>query len=373
METTGTVLQVAQIQDIPIVVSILKVLMTGIIAFLLAFFLTPMWTHFLYKYRIGIKIKKTDVSGHELKFVSALHQRKAGTPTMGGVLVWVPVLILVFASHYIFPYVAEWVGLNFVARLDFLRRSQVWLPLFVLVTSGVLGLFDDYMSVRGRGTNKGGGMRFAIRFWWLFLIAFAGAWWFYSKLGWDQIHIPAVGDFSIGWWYIPLFIVVILFAAISSNETDGLDGLDGGVLLIAFSSFGLIAFMQNKLDLSAFCAAISGALLAFLWFNIYPARFFMGDTGAVSLGTTLGVVAMLTNSALILFMIVFIYVLESGSAAIQIMSKRFFGTKVFLAAPLHHHFEAKGWPEPKIVMRAWIFTAITALIGVMIGIIGMGR
>ncbi|HLC95219.1 MAG TPA: phospho-N-acetylmuramoyl-pentapeptide-transferase, partial [Patescibacteria group bacterium] len=145
------------------------------------------------------------------------------------------------------------------------------------------------------------------------------------------------------------------------------------VLLIAFSSFTLIAFMQNRMDLAAFCAAIAGALLAFLWFNIYPARFFMGDTGAISLGTTLGVVAMLTNSALVLFIIVFVYILESGSVIIQLASKRFFGRKVFFAAPLHHHFEAKGWPEPKIVMRVWILTSLTALIGVMIGILGMGK
>lgn len=364
--------QIAQIQNIPLIINALKVLVTGLLGFLLAFFLTPIWTHILYKYKIGIRIKEHSVNGEKLSVVSTLHASKAGTPTMGGVIVWVAVLLLALFSHYAFPYIAEWMDTNFIARLDFFKRSQVWLPLFVLVATGILGLLDDYMSVRGKGSNKGGGMRFAFRFWWLFAIAGAGAWWFYSKLGWDQIHIPAVGDFSIGWWYIPLFIFVILFAAISSNETDGLDGLNGGVLLTAFSSFTLIAFMQNRMDLAAFCAAISGALLAFLWFNIYPARFFMGDTGAIALGTTLGVVAMLTNSALTLFVIVFIYILESGSVIIQLSSKKFFGRKVFLAAPLHHHFEAKGWPEPKIVMRAWIFTALTALIGVMIGIFGMG-
>lgn len=366
-------LQIAQIQSVPQVMNILKVLSTGLLAFLLAFLLTPVWTHLLYKYRFGIKIKANSVDGEPLTFVNKLHAGKAGTPTMGGVIVWFTVLLLVLLSHYVFPFLAEWTGINFIARLDFLRRSQVWLPLFVLVTAGVLGLFDDYMSVRGRGTNKGGGMRFALRFWWLFAIAGLGAWWFYDKLDWNIIHVPAVGDFSIGWWYIPLFIFVILFAAISSNETDGLDGLNGGVLLIAFSAFSLIAFVHNKMDLAAFCAALAGALLAFLWFNIYPARFFMGDTGAIALGTTLGVVAMLTNSALILFIIVAIYSLESGSVALQLFSKKYRGRKIFLAAPLHHHFEAKGWPEPKIVMRAWVFTALTALIGLIVGILGMGK
>lgn len=366
-------MQFANIETIPEVVNALKVLVTGFLSFCLAFYLTPVWTHILYVKKIGIRIKDRGVSGDPLTFVNSLHAKKAGTPTMGGVLLWFPVLVLALYSHFVFPALAEFTSTNFIARLDFLSRPQVWLPLSALVAGGILGLFDDWMSVRGFGTNKGGGMRFLLRFWWLFAIAGTGAWWFYAKLGWDRIHVPAVGDFSIGWWYIPLFIFVILFAAISSNETDGLDGLNGGVLFCAFASFTLIAFFQNKMDLAAFCAAISGALLAFLWFNIYPARFFMGDTGAVSLGLTLGVVSLLTNSALSLFVIAFLYVLESGSVAIQLFSKKFLKRKVFLAAPLHHHFEAIGWPEPKVVMRAWIFTIITSMIGTIITILGMGR
>jgi len=354
-------------------VNIMKILVTGMLCFVLAFAITPLWTYILYKYKIGIRIKNKSVDGQKLTFINKLHADKSGTPTMGGIIVWVSVLILAFASHYLFPIIAKWLNMNFVARLDFLSRRQVWLPLFVLVMAGILGLADDFMSVRGIGKNKGGGMRFLMRFWWLLTIAGVGAWWFYGKLGWDSIHLPGVGDFIIGWWYIPVFLFVIIFSAISSNETDGLDGLNGGVLLIAFSSFALIAFVHNKTDLSAFCAAISGALLAFLWFNIYPARFFMGDTGAMALGTTLGVVAMLTNSALVLFIIVFIYFLESGSAVFQLFSKKFFKRKIFLAAPLHHHFEAIGWPEPKVTMRAWIFTAVTAIFGIVVGIFGMGK
>jgi len=366
-------MNISQIQTIPEVINILKILITGFLAFALAFLATPLFTHFLYKYKIGIKIKTNSVDGEKLTFVSEMHKNKSGTPTMGGALVWFSVLILILTSHYIFPLLAGWLDVNFIARLDFFSRKQVWLPLFALISAGILGLCDDWASVKGIGKNKGGGIRFLYRFGWLIVISALGAWWFYYKLGWDRIHIPAVGDFSIGFWYIPLFIFIILFTAISSNETDGLDGLNGGVLLIAFSSFGLIAFFQNKIDLAAFCAAISGALLAFLWFNIYPARFFMGDTGAISLGATLGVVAMLTNSALILLLIVFIYLFESGSVIIQLFSKKFFKRKVFLAAPIHHHFEAKGWPETKVTMRAWIFTMVTALIGVIIGILGMGK
>jgi phospho-N-acetylmuramoyl-pentapeptide-transferase len=366
-------MQLAQIQTIPEVINILKVLTTGFLAFVLAFLLTPVWTHFLYKYKIGIKIKENSVDGKELEYVSKLHAHKSGTPTAGGVIIWVSVFALVIFSHFLFPILAKWTGINFFSRLDFFSRPQVWLPLFSFISAGILGLFDDIMSVKGFGKNKGGGMKFAMRFWWIFTIAGVGAWWFFGKLGWDQIHIPAVGDFSIGFWYVPLFIFVIIFSAISSNETDGLDGLNGGVLLIAFASFALISFFQNKMDLASFCAAISGALLAFLWFNIHPARFFMGDTGAVSLGATLGVVAMLTNSAIVLFLIVFIYILESGSVAIQLFSKKFFHQKVFLSAPIHHHFEAKGWPETKVTIRFWIITIVTALIGVIIGILGMGN
>ncbi|NTW14096.1 MAG: phospho-N-acetylmuramoyl-pentapeptide-transferase [Candidatus Moranbacteria bacterium] len=367
-----TAVQVADIRNIPLVTNMLKVFATGTFSFLFAFVITPFWTHILYKYKLGIRIKDTSVQGEKLTYVSKLHAGKEGTPTMGGFIVWVAVFVLAIASEYLFPMIAEWTGSVSIAQLDFLRRSQTWLPLFTLVSAGLLGLLDDYLSIRRIGTNKGGGMRFAVRFWWLFAIAGAGAWWFYSKLGWNSIHIPAIGDFTIGWWYIPLFMFVIIFAAISSNETDGLDGLNGGVLLLAFSSFTIISFFQNRMDLAAFCAAVSGALLAFLWFNIYPARFFMGDTGAMALGTTLGVIAMLTNSALVLFIIVFVYVLESGSVVIQLFSKRFLKRKVFLAAPLHHHFEALGWPEPKVVMRAWIITAITAMMGAIIAIVGMG-
>jgi phospho-N-acetylmuramoyl-pentapeptide-transferase len=363
----------SQIQTIPEVINILKVLSTGFLAFVLAFLLTPLLTYFLYKYKIGIKIKSTAVDGEKLTFVSKLHAHKSGTPVTGGVLIWFSVLILAYASHWLFPIVAMRLDTNFIARLDFLSRSQTWLPLFALVTAGILGLCDDLASVKGWGKNKGGGIRFITRFGWLIAIAALGAWWFYAKLGWNQIHIPAVGDFIIGFWYVPLFMFVILFSAISSNLTDGLDGLNGGVLLVGFSSFALISFFQNKMDLAAFCVAIAGALLAFLWFNIHPARFFMGDTGAVSLGATLGVIAMLTNSAVILFIIVFIYVIESASVAIQLTSKRFFHRKIFLAAPIHHHFEALGWPETKVTMRAWIFTAVTALLGVIIGILGAGK
>jgi phospho-N-acetylmuramoyl-pentapeptide-transferase len=196
-----------------------------------------------------------------------------------------------------------------------------------------------------------------------------GAWWFYAKLGWDVLHVPFLGSFNIGWWYVPIFIFTIVATSFSVNEIDGLDGLAGGTLLSAFAAYGAIAFLQGRYDLATLCGVIAGALLAFLWFNINPARFFMGDTGAMSLGVTLGIVALLTNTVFLLPIIGLLFVIESLSVIIQITSKRLRGKKVFLSAPIHHHLEAIGWPEPKIVMRFWVISAVTGVAGVIIALL----
>jgi phospho-N-acetylmuramoyl-pentapeptide-transferase len=362
-------MQFADITTIPAAMAALKIWILGTMAFVLAMVCAPIVTHFLFKYKIGVKIKKTSVDGQKAPIYHSLHKDKSGTPLMGGVLVWITVLFMAVFLHYLTPFFQA----KIITRLDFLSRSQTWLPLFVLITAAILGAFDDIFSTRGWGSNKGGGIRFLVRFGWLFLIAILGSLWFYYKLDFDSVHMPGIGDFEIGWWYIPFFIFVVLATAFSSNETDGLDGLNGGILLIAFAVFGVIAFTQSKIDLAAFCAAICGALLAFLWFNIFPARFFMGDTGSISLGATLAIVAMLTNSILILPIVCFVYVLESLSVITQLTSKKLFGQKIFLSTPIHHHFEALGWPETKVTMRAWILTGVTASIGLVIGILGMGK
>ena len=200
------------------------------------------------------------------------------------------------------------------------------------------------------------------------LIALVGALWFYFKLDWSSIHIPFVGLWDLGWWFIPFFMLVIIATGFSVNETDGLDGLVGGVLLLAFAAFGTLAFIQGRFDLAVFCVTIVGALAAFLWFNIYPARFFMGDTGAMSLGVALGVIAMFTNSALFLPVIGIVLVAESASVILQVLSKKIRHRKIFLSAPLHHHLEAKGWPEPKIVMRFWVISGVAAVIGLILAL-----
>jgi len=358
----------AEIYKVPLYLDVIRVLLLTIIAFVVAMAWTPLLTKFLFQYGVRTKIKEKSVDGKSAPIYHELHKAKAGTPVMGGLLVWVTVLVLAV----IFNIMSTWIG-GYVSILNFLRRSQTWLPIFALVTTGVLGAIDDIKSSRGTGTNKGGGMRFLYRFWWLLVIAILGGLWFYFKLNFTAIHVPGLGDFEIGWWYIPFFVLVILATAISSNETDGLDGLNGGILAMAFSVFGVIAFVQHRIDLAAFCGVVVGSLLAFLWFNVHPARFFMGDTGAISLGTALGVVALLTNSALILPIICLIYVVESLSAAIQLSYKRLFGKKVFLSAPLHHHLQAIGWPESKVVMRFWIISGVTGAAGLIIGIFGMGK
>lgn len=337
------------------VLPVVKILIIATAAFLVALVSTPILTHFLYRYQLVKKIRDNSAA----PIMSELHKSKQGTPTMGGILVWVTVFVLTL----LFFYLSEWGVLP--TLFNFFSRSETLLPLGALVASAVVGLIDDLYNVRGWGP-KGGGMQMRYKLIIYTLIAAVGAWWFYFKLEWTSLYLPMVGNIDIGWWYIPLFIFIIVATAFSVNEIDGLDGLAGGTLLAAFAAFGAIAFALGKVDLAAFCAAIAGALLAFLWFNINPARFFMGDTGSMSLGVTLGIVAMLTNTIWLLPVIGLLLVLESLSVIIQVLSKKFRGKKIFLSAPLHHHLEAIGWPEPKIVMRFWVIAGVMAVVGVIL-------
>ena len=350
--------------DPTLVMSVVRVIGIGTITFLVAFALTPALTRMLYIYKFGKNIRD---SGNT-PFYSKLHGKKAGTPVGGGIIIWGTVFILAI----VFWVLKELFPTDFFLALNFLTRPQTLLPLGALVVSALVGLIDDYLNVKGLGPN-GGGLRMKHRLGLYAIVAAFGAWWFYTKLEWSLIHVPGVGDFEIGWWYVPLFMLVIVSTAFSVNEADGLDGLAGGILLFSFGAFTTLSFAMGKLELAMFCSAIAGGILAFLWFNVYPARFFMGDTGAMSLGTTLGVIAMLTNSALVLPIIAFPLVVESLSVIIQVLSKKIRGQKVFLSAPLHHHFEALGWPETKVTMRFWIVSAVTASMGLVIGLLGMGN
>jgi len=340
-----------------------RVVGLGALAFIVAMLGTPFLSHALYKYRFAKTIRTAGVP-----VFASLHKKKEGTPTGGGVLIWVTTGLLAFGLLI----AATLTGSPLVHFLSFLSRRETVLPLAAFIASAVVGLIDDYWDVR-RISPFGGGLRMRHRLLLYTAIASIGAWWFFFKLGWDYIHAPALGDFIIGGWYIPLFILVVVATAFSVNEADGLDGLAGGILLFCFGSYAVIAFTKGLTDLAVFCAVIIGALLAFLWFNVYPARFFMGDTGSMSLGITLGIIAMLTNSALVLPLIAFPLVLESLSVILQVSSKKLRGKKIFLSAPLHHHFEAIGWPETKVTMRFWILAAVSASLGTILGVLGAGK
>ncbi len=341
----------------------LEIFGAGFVTLVVAFAITPLWTNFLYKHKLGKQIRQGNTP-----IFTKMHKDKKGTPTMGGVIIWLSVFVVALLG-----YLFSKTGSSFFEHYNFLTRQQTLLPLAALIATAFIGLLDDYLNVKKIGP-LGGGLRVRHRLILYTMIAIVGAWWFYSKLGWDILHVPGVGDFHMGLWYIPFFILVIVATSHSVNITDGLDGLVGGVLMAAFAAYGAIAFVQHKTDLAAFCAAIIGALIAFLWFNVHPARFFMGDTGSMALGTTLGIVAMLTNSALVLPLIAIIPVIESGSVLLQIVSKKTRGgKKIFLSTPIHHHFEAKGWPETKVTMRFWIIASIFAVLGLIIGVIGRGN
>lgn len=338
-----------------------RILLLAAVAFIITILWTPALTHFLYKYKLGKQIRQDGST----PIFSKLHKHKEGTPTMGGVLVWGTTLFLIL----LFALLATWLPGSYAEKLNFLNRGETYLPLAALIAAALIGILDDLFGIFKIGP-LGGGLRMRHRILLYTSIAAVGAWWFYTKLDWDLIHVPYIGDFNIGLWYIPFFILVIVATAFSVNETDGLDGLAGGVLMTAFAAYGVIAFTQGRYDLAVFTAVISGSLLAFLWFNVYPARFFMGDTGAMPLGVTLGIIAMLTNAAFLLPIIGFVLVGESLSVILQVSSKKIRGRKIFRSTPIHHHFQAIGWPESKVVMRFWIISAVMAGLGLVIALTG---
>jgi len=334
-----------------------RILIMFALSFVVALFLTPFVGYLLERFDIR---KKNIRSAEETPVFHKYHSGKSGTVTMAGVIVWLTVLGL--AAIFFFSQRA----LNgFADYFNFVNRAETYLPLAALFFAAMLGMVDDLWGVRGVGKGKGGFsvMQKLILF---SIIAVGGALWFYFRLGWDVLYIPFFGNFSIGPWYMLVFIFVLLATSLSANETDGLDGLAGGVLFFAFVAMVVVAFTLRRYDLAVMNAVILGALLAFLWFNIYPARFFMGDTGSMSLGITLGVMVMLTNTLFFLPFFAFVLVIESLSVIVQVTSKRFFGRKVFHSTPIHHHFQALGWHESQITMRAWIISAVVSAFGIVV-------
>ena len=325
--------------------------MLSVGAFLLAMLLTPLYTYFAYRYKFWKKQRTTSTLGEKLEVFTKLHANKftRNIPTMAGVIGIVSITVITLCFNW--------------------DRAQTWLPLAALLGGGIVGLLDDIINIRGQGSGVAG-LRSSFKFVMVILMSLVLGWFFYAKLGYTSVHIPFAGDIMLGVWIVPLFVLAVVSTGNAVNISDGLDGLAGGLLSVAYMVFGMIALLQGHLMIAGFCFTVVGALLSYLWFNIYPARFFMGDVGSFAFGTSLGVVAMLTNTLFLLPIVGVIFVVEAGSSLIQIIAKRFFHRRVFISAPIHHHLEAKGWPEVKVTMRFWVIACVAGFLGLLLALAG---
>lgn len=323
----------------------------SVAAFVLAMALTPVYTFVAYRFKFWKRQRTESTTGERLEVFTRLHadKFKRNIPTMAGIVFVVAIVVI-----------------TLLLNLD---RAGTWLPLAALVGGAIVGLIDDIINIRGGGKGVAG-LRSSLKFMMITAIGLALGWFFFEKLGISTVHIPFIGPWELGWLIIPIFAFVIVATGNAVNISDGLDGLAGGLAAIAFGSFGIIALLQGNGVMAGFCFTVVGALLSYLWFNIYPARFFMGDVGSFALGTSLGVVAMLTDSLFILPIIGLVFVIEAGSSLIQIFSKKVFKRKIFISAPIHHHLEAIGWPETKVTMRFWIIAAVCSFVGIMLALAG---
>lgn len=328
-----------------------NVFLLSVIAFVLAMCLTPIYTYFAYRYKFWKRQRSTSTDGKQLEVFTKLHAAKfrRNIPTMAG-------MIGVFSI----------VVVTLLFNLD---RAQTWLPLAALICGGIVGLIDDIINIKGLGGGSGG-LRTWVKFSLITLIGVGLGWFFFDRLDISSFYVPFYGELAIGWLIVPLFAFAVVATGNAVNISDGLDGLAGGLLAISFATFGAIALLQENSLLAGFCFTVVGALLSYLWFNIHPARFFMGDVGSFAFGVSLGVVAMLTDTLLLLPVIGFLFVIEAGSSLIQILSKKFLKRKIFKSAPIHHHLEANGWPETKVTMRFWVIGCIMAFSGFLLALAG---
>lgn len=353
------------------VIDVVKIFLPAVIAFGIGIFITPFLTNYLYSQKMWKKkAGKIASNGEEAVIFNQLHKEKeVGTPRMGGAVIWISSLITIIGIWIL----AKLIPTELTFKMDFLSRNQTWIPFFALMFGSLLGLIDDFLEVKNE-SEKNGGLPLKKRLLAVGAIGLLAGAWFFFKLEISGINLPVFGVFEIGWLFIPFFALVTL-AIYSGGIIDGLDGLAGGIFAIIFSAYSIIAFFLEQINLAAFCAMIAGATLAFLWFNIPPARFYMSETGTMGLTLTLAIVAFMTDTLgmgygiMVLPIIAFPLVATSFSNILQITSKKFRGKKIFLVAPIHHHFEAIGWPSYKVTMRFWIIGIISALIGVIMALI----
>jgi phospho-N-acetylmuramoyl-pentapeptide-transferase len=352
-------------------ITIIKVLIPTAIAFVVGILITPFITHYLYHYKMWKKKsgKGAAYGGGETPIFDALHkERDTNTPRMGGLVVWISVLITI-ALLWVFQFI--FAG-NVLGTLDYLSRSQTWLPLCALLVGAAVGFLDDFLVIRGTGSHFAGGLPLSQRLLVVGATALVCAWWFYEKLGVSSVAFFG-GPIELGIFFVPFFVLVALFIY-ASSVIDGIDGLSGGTFMFIFSAYAGIAVFQNQIDLAAYCATVVGGILAFLWFNVPPARFYMTETGIMALTMSLTIVVFMTDvigggeGVLVFPVIGILLVLTVISDVMQLLSKKIRRKKLFLIAPLHHHFEALGWPGAKVTMRYWILGFVFAVIGSVLAI-----
>ena len=346
---------------------ILRVLVPGAMAFCIGMLITPIVSHYLYANKAWKKRPgKTTLHGETASEFNRLHsENEVRAPRMGGIVIWASIVLTILGIDLL----AHLMPSAEILRLDFLSRNQTWIPLAALIVGAIAGLVDDLLVIQPSGE----GLRLRSRLFVVVALSLGLGIWFYTKLGVTAVNIPFHAPLEIGWLVVPLFILMSL-ALFASGVIDGIDGLSGGVFASVFASYAVIAFAQDQIDLAAFSAAIVGGLIAFLWFNIPPARFYMSDTGTMALTLTLATIAFMTDNLgggfgiAVLPIIGGILVITVASDILQVFWKTFFHKKFFRIAPLHHHFEAIGWSGPKVVMRYWIISSIFASAGVILAL-----
>jgi len=354
-------------------IDVAKVVIAATLAFLVGIAMTPRLTYFLYARSMWKKTAGKIASTGEVATVfNSLHaDKETKTPRLGGIIVWAATL----ATALTIWLLARFTSVDLFDKLDFISRGQTWIPLSVLLVGALVGLVDDLLEIRWRGDGSySRGLSLSLRLAFVGIVGLAVGAWFYGKLGISTVGIPLIGSFDLGLGYV-IALALITIGLYAGGVIDGLDGLAGGVFSIAFGAYSVIAFSQGQVDLAAFCATVAGATLAFLWFNVPPARFYLSETGSMPLTITLGVVAFMADvrgegsGISVLPIIAFPLIATAASSLIQVLSKKIRGKKLFRVAPLHHHFEALGWPREKVVMRYWIISIVCALVAIIVSLV----
>ena len=352
-----------------IIIDVVKIFIAATLSFFIGIAITPAISSYLYSHKMWKKkAGKNGLDGKGAPIFNELHKEKeVGTPRMGGIIIWLAASITIIGLWIL----AKAFPNSITTKIDFLSRNQTWIPFVTLLIGAMVGLVDDYFEIAGKWV---GGLSLKKRLLAVGLVSLVFGIWFYMRLGVTGIGTPW-GELYMGWLIVPFFILLSMFLY-SGGVIDGIDGLAGGIFAIIFSAYGIISAYQQQTNLATFCFSLTGAILAFLWFNIPPARFYMSETGSMALTITLAVVVFMTGTPrngygiFVLPIVAVPLVITTLSVIIQMLSKKFRnGKKVFLVAPLHHHFEAKGWPAYKVTMRYWVVSLIFAIFGLIFAFI----